>query len=255
MDEHASFGAWVQRRRKALDLTQAELAERVGCALGTIRKIETDERRPSKQLAARLADQLQLAPAPKAVFLKAARAELAADQLESVQPSLKALDRPTTNLPAYATPFIGREREIAALRSLIHRDDVRLVTLSGPGGTGKTRLSLQLAADLRDLFEHGVWFVNLAPVDDPGLFIATIGHVLQVREIGGQSILELVKRHLRPQRTLLLLDNFEHVVEAAPLVSELLACAPGLKVLVTSRATLRLSGEHEYAVPPMGLPP
>ncbi len=255
MERTNSFGYWLRRRRKALDLTQDELAQRVGCALGTIKKLETDQRRPSKQLAERLADLLNISADERAAFLKAARAELATDQLEIGQLSNKTLDRPTSNLPVPATRFIGREREVAALRDLICRDDVRLVTLTGPGGTGKSRLCVQVAADVLALFEHGVWFVNLAPVSDPNLVASTIADALGVREIGGQSIVDLLKRYLREKRMLLLLDNFEHVVEAAPLVSELLAFAPDLKVLVTSRITLRLSAEREFAVLPLGLPP
>ena len=260
MERRDSFGYWMRRRRKTLDLTQNELAHRVGCAVGTIQKLEGDERRPSKQLAARLADLLLIASAERDIFLKVARAELASDQLEIGQRPpeivpLRTLDRSVTNLPAPATPFIGRERELTALRHLLGRDDVRLVTLSGPGGTGKTRLGLQVAADVLDRFEHGAWFVNLASIGDLTMVVPMIAQALDVREIDGQPILELVKRYLREKRVLLLLDNFEHVVEAAPLISELLAFATGLKILVTSRTPLRLSGEHEYAVPPLGLPP
>jgi predicted ATPase/transcriptional regulator with XRE-family HTH domain len=260
MERRDSFGYWMRRRRKTLDLTQNELAQQVGCAVGTIQKLEGDERRPSKQLAARLADLLLIPSAERDIFLKVARAELSSDQLEiDDRPSeilpLRPLDRSVTNLPAPATPFIGRERERTALRHLLGRDDVRLVTLSGPGGTGKTRLGLQVAADILDRFEHGAWFVNLAPIGDLTMVAPMIAQALDVREIDGQPILELVKRFLREKRTLLLLDNFEHVVEAAPLISELLSFAAGLKILVTSRTTLRLSGEHEYSVPPLGLPP
>ncbi len=169
-------------------------------------------------------------------------------------PPLKTLDQPNTNLPAQATAFIGREKEVGALRELLGRDDVRLVTLTGPGGTGKTRLSLQVAADALDLFEHGVWFVNLAPLSDPGLVASAIAHALGVREVAQQPIVDSLKRYLREKRMLLLLDNFEQVLDAAPLVAELLTAAPGLKVLVTSRATLHLYGEHEFAVPPLALP-
>jgi predicted ATPase/DNA-binding XRE family transcriptional regulator len=257
MEQTSSFGYWLRRRRKALDLTQDELAQRTGWSLGTIKKIESDQRRPSKQLTERLADLLEMGADERAVFLKAARAELAIDKLEIVRPSLETLAAPqrSTNLPAHATPFIGRERELAALRDLIYRDDVRLVTLSGPGGTGKTRLGLQVAADVLDRFEHSVWFVNLAPIDDPNLVSATIAQALGVHQVGEQPIGELLKIHLREKRILLLLDNFEHVVEAAPFVSQLLAFAPGLKVMATSRTILRLSGEYEFAVPTMGLPP
>src|SRR5690349_2156659 len=119
MERTSSFGYWLRRRRKALDLTQDELALRVGCALGTIKKIETDERRPSKQLAERLADLLDISTDQRMAFLKAARAELATDQLEIGQLPDKTFDRPTSNLPVPATRFIGREREVAALRDLI----------------------------------------------------------------------------------------------------------------------------------------
>ena len=236
MEQRASFGYWMRRRRKALDLTQHELAQQVGSAVGTIQKLEADERRPSKQLAMRLAELLQIPSAERDTFVKVARADLAAEHLEiddrapEIAPA-PTLDRPSSNLPTPATSFIGREREVATLRDLICRDDVRLVTLTGPGGTGKSRLCVRVAADVLALFEHGVWFVNLAPVGDANLVASTIADSLGVREIGGQSIVDLLKRYLREKRALLLLDNFEHVVEAAPLVSELLAFAPGLKVL------------------------
>jgi predicted ATPase/class 3 adenylate cyclase len=484
MDAHASFGSWIQRRRKALDLTQAELAERVGCALGTIRKIETDERRPSKQIAARLADKLQLAPEELAVFLKAARAKVAVDQLASatqlvppvqaaaslprgtvtflftdiagstqlwehhpqamgaviarheallreavtaaggvvfktigdafcaafarapdalaaaldaqrallaeswshaqstiynlqsaidlrvrmalhtgvveerggdyvglplsrvarllsaghggqillslateqlvredlppeatlrdlgihrlkdlslperifqlVAPDLpssfaplQTLDDQRTNLPAQPTPLIGRGHEIAALSALLRQPDVRLVTLSGPGGSGKTRLALQVAAELAltpspspiatgewsagssaarlprrekgaggaGLFPDGVYFVNLAPIGDASLVATTLAHALGVAEVASRSIEESLHAFLRTKQMLLLLDNFEQLLDAAPLIAELLAAAPHLKILVTSRAVLRLYGEHEFAVQPLMLPP
>jgi len=471
MERTTSFGYWMRRRRKALDLTQDELAHQVGCAVGTIKKLEGDERRPSKQLADRLADMLKLPPEERPAFLKAARAELATDQLDiaaqpvetlvtapvpaeplptgtvtflftdiedstrlwserpeamrtalahhdailrhaieahgglviktvgdafhavfataadafnaalaaqrglqaeswdefasvdrpqskisvrmaihtgtadlrdgdyfghalnraarilsaghggqvllsaatwellrdhlppdvtlrdlgthwlkglprpeqiyqlvapdlSIEfPPLVTLDRPTTNLPPQATAFIGREREVAAIEDLLRRDDVRLVTLTGPGGTGKTRLALQVAADLfvsdsppllpqrergsggEGLFPGGTWFVNLAPISDLNLVASTIAQAFGVREAGGQPILDSLKSYLRAKHLLLLLDNFEQIADAAPTVAELLAAAPGLKVLVTSRMPLRLSGEREFAVPPLGLPP
>jgi predicted ATPase/transcriptional regulator with XRE-family HTH domain len=271
LEEHASFGFWLQRRRRALDLTQAELAERVGCALGTIRKLETEERRPSKQLAERLAEQLQLAPEERAVFLKAARFEVGVDRLGPPVPlvppttadfglaSSFALPQPYDahrgNLPAQPTPLVGREREIAALITLLQRADVRLVTLSGPGGTGKTRLALHAAAALPDDFTDGIHFVNLAPISDPGLVATTIAHALGLAEVAGRPVEESLRVFLRAKRTLLLLDNFEQVLDAAPLVAGLLAAAPGLKLLVTSRAVLHLYGEHEVAVPPLALPP
>jgi predicted ATPase/transcriptional regulator with XRE-family HTH domain len=260
MEQRMSFGYWIRRRRKALDLTQPELAHQVGCAVGTIQKLEGDERRPSKQLAARLADVLRISSEERAQFLKVARAELASDQLEiderasEISP-LDAPDRPATNLPNPPTPLVGRERDVTAVTGLLCRSGVRLVTLTGPGGIGKTRLGLQAAEDVQDQFADGVWFVNLAPISDPGLIITTVAQALGVRESGGQAILEQLRAYLHEKRTLLLLDNVEQVVEVAPLISQLLAHAPGLKVLATSRTTLRLSGEYEFAVPPLGLPP
>jgi non-specific serine/threonine protein kinase len=130
-----------------------------------------------------------------------------------------------------------------------------LVTLTGPGGTGKTRLALQIAADLLDDYADGVFFVSLAPISDPELVTSTIAQVLDVTEGTGEPVVERLKTKLRDTKILLVLDNFEQIVEAAPLISTLLAAAPRLKVLVTSRSGLHLRGEHEFPVPPLGLPP
>jgi predicted ATPase/class 3 adenylate cyclase len=471
MDELFSLGQWIKRRRKASDLTQDELARRVGCSLETIRKIEADARRPSRQIAERLADQLALAPDERVAFLQAARAELAADQLapptrtvshptlvpaaalprgtvtflfsdiegstqlwarypqamgaavarhevilrdaitsaggmifktvgdavcaafasalDAVQaalagqramaaeswdvtgplrvrmalhtgvvqeragdyfglplsrlarilaaghggqvllshvtqelvhehlpphtelcdlgthrlkdlnqpeqifqlaapdlpsdfPPLNTLDPRRTNLPVQLTPLIGREREVTEVCELLRRADVRLLTLSGPGGTGKTHLALQAAAELLDadsttpplplrretsesqsagrmggegLFSDGIFFVNLAPIRDPALAISTIAQVFGVVELGSQPIEVRLASYLRTRHLLLLLDNFEQVIDAASRIAELLAAAPNVKALVTSREILHLYGEHEFAVPPLALPP
>src|SRR5262249_48971018 len=134
------------------------------------------------------------------------------------------------------------------------RDEVRLVTLTGPGGTGKTSLGLHVAAELIDRFPDGVFFVALAPIADPDLVPAVIALALGVRDVGARPALDSVKDYLRPRRLLLLLDNFEQILPAAPIVSELLGASPGLKVFVTSRAPLELRGEHERPVPPLALP-
>jgi predicted ATPase/DNA-binding CsgD family transcriptional regulator len=171
------------------------------------------------------------------------------------QSSGTAASQRAGNLSTPLTPLIGREKETAATCDLLRRATVRLLTLTGPGGIGKTRLALQVAAELRDDFADGVHFVNLAPISDPSLLAATIAHALDVRERADRPLTERLKEHLRGKQLLLVLDNFEQVVDAAPLVGELLAAAPWLKALVTSREPLRLAGEHEYAAPPLALPP
>jgi predicted ATPase/class 3 adenylate cyclase len=169
-------------------------------------------------------------------------------------PPLRTLDSYTHNLPAQPTPLIGREAEVLAVRDLLRSDNVRLLTLTGPGGIGKTRLALQGAAELLDDFRDGVWFVPLAPIREPQLVAAAIAQALGVKEQGERPLVEQLKAYLREKRALLLLDNFEQVAPAAPLVADLLAAASGLKVLITSREMLHVYGEHEYAVPPLSLP-
>lgn len=451
MEPNSSFGYWVRRRRKALDMTQEMLAQRVGCALDTIRKIESGARRPSRQIAERLAEQLELPRESWDDFLLAARAPLAAENLRlpgdtlappsakshhveqgvmaeglpgstttflctdiegSTQlwerypdamrralarhdvllhevvaahggtvfktsgdgvyaafshasaalaaaiasqralqaepwalrealrvrvalhtgvaeardndyfgptlnraarlldvgyggqillsrttqdficdtlvpdvelrnlgthqlkdltrseqifqviapglptdfPPLRTHDAQRHNLPAQLTSLVGRAAEIAAVCTQLRRGEVRLLTVTGPGGAGKTRLAIQAAAGLLSDFAYGISFVALAPIADPAFVVSTIAQSLGVKESGEQPLVKDLKRYLRGKELLLLLDNFEHMQEAAPLVGELLAAVPGLKVLVTSRAVLHLPGEHELTVPPLSLP-
>jgi predicted ATPase/DNA-binding SARP family transcriptional activator len=169
-------------------------------------------------------------------------------------PPLQSLATRPNNLPAQPTPLIGREVEQEVVRRLLGREEVRLVTLTGPGGTGKTRLGLQVAAELLEAFADGAYFVDLAPIRDPELVLPTIAQALGVREAEGRPLRESLKDYLREKQLLLLLDNFEQVLAAAPRVAELLTAAPRLKVLVTSRAILRLRGEHDFPVPPLALP-
>jgi predicted ATPase/class 3 adenylate cyclase/DNA-binding CsgD family transcriptional regulator len=169
-------------------------------------------------------------------------------------PPLRTLDSYAHNLPVQLTSLIGREQEVAAVCHLLQRQEVRLLTLTGPGGTGKTRLGLQVAAELSEEFSDGVFFVNLAPLSDPELVVPTIAQTLGLKETANQPRLDLVSAWLREKELLLLLDNFEQVAEAAVEVSALLARCRKLHVLVTSRAVLHLSGEQEFPVPPLSLP-
>src|SRR5215211_7506518 len=180
--------------------------------------------------------------------------QLTAPDLPSSFPPLKTLDVRLNNLPIQPTPLLGREREVAEIANSLRRGDVRSLTLTGTGGTGKTRLALQSAAELIDEFEDGVFFVALAPVSDPELVASTLAGALSVSESAGRTLKEDLRDYLSNKELLLVLDNFEQVVDTAPLVGELLSGCPGLKVLVTSRTLLRIYGEHEYAVRPLELP-
>jgi predicted ATPase/class 3 adenylate cyclase/Tfp pilus assembly protein PilF len=180
--------------------------------------------------------------------------QLLATGLPSEFPPLRTLEAYRNNLPLQPTPLIGREKEVAEVCDLLGAEATRLLTLTGPGGIGKTRLALQAAADLLDEFPDGTYFVQLATLTEAELFISAVAETLGVREIGEQPLDESLKDYLHERRLLLLLDNFEQVLGAAPTVTELLTAAPGLKVLATSRAPLGLYGEHELPVPPLTLP-
>jgi predicted ATPase len=181
--------------------------------------------------------------------------QLTAPGLPADFPPLKSLDRQIHNLPPQLTPFIGREALVKEIRSRLEQPAVRLLTLTGPGGTGKTRLALQVATELVGAYEDGVWFVPLAPVTSVTLVAATIAGVLGVRDSSAEPIESSLRAYLKSRRLLLVLDNFEHVVDASPLVTNLLSHCPDIQVLVTSRAPLHLSGEHEIPIPPLELPP
>jgi class 3 adenylate cyclase len=180
--------------------------------------------------------------------------QLVAPDLPSEFPPLRTLETYRNNLPLQPTPLIGREKEVAEVCDLLRGDETRLLTLTGPGGIGKTRVALQTAADLLDDFPDGAFFAPLATLTEAELFSSAVAESLGVKETAEQPLDESLKAYLHERRLLLLLDNFEQVLGAAPAVTELLAGAHGLKVLATSRAPLGLYGEKEYAVPPLSVP-
>src|SRR5262245_50352280 len=212
MREVLSFGAWLKRRRKALDLTQADLARLVGCAVISIRKIEADEQRPSRQTAERLAQHLQIPPHEQATFVQFARLGLddvppalpipTAAQLPSL-PSQPPLDvgftaaAPASPLPHPATPFIGRAAELAELSALLDDPACRLLTLTGPGGIGKTRLALAIAAECATRKKHGVWFVNLAPLSSAEGVVSAIDGTFKLSARRVVELKEAVLNYLR----------------------------------------------------------
>jgi predicted ATPase/class 3 adenylate cyclase len=169
-------------------------------------------------------------------------------------PPLRTLDARPHNLPVQLTPLIGRQGDIAHITALFTHDGARLVTLTGPGGTGKTRLGLAVAAEMLDQFPDGAWLVDLAPLSDPALVLSTIAATLNVRETGSQPLRDMIVDYLSSKHLLFVFDNYEHVLKAAPVVKDLLQAGPGITVLVTSREPLRLRGEREIEVVPLALP-
>jgi predicted ATPase/class 3 adenylate cyclase len=186
--------------------------------------------------------------APEPVF------QLLHPSLRADFPPLASLVQRPHNLPLQPTPFLGREREVGEIVQQLRRSDTRLLTLTGPGGTGKTRLALQAAAELLCDFTDGVFFVPLAALSDPALLPSAIAGALNIREVGERSLVDRLLEALATQQLLLVLDNLEHLTDAAPLIAELLIEATNLKVLATSRVPLHLRAEREYSVPPLSLP-
>ena len=287
MDLPTSFGYWVRRRRKALDLTQVDLAQRVGCAKVTIQKIEADERRPSAQIAELLAEHLHIPPAERSTFLQRARGELAVDQLpESAPdgghipnpPAMVATDAPAvrpptaaptrrSHLPTQPTPLVGRVRELADLARLLDEPHIRLISITGPGGMGKTRLAIALAERLftTERYLDGVYFVALAPLNAPEQIVPALAEALDFPLDAGKqrvrSPRQQVLDYLREKRLLLVLDNVEHLLGnadagagAADLIAALLAAAPRVAIVATSRERLQLREEHRYPLGGLDMP-
>jgi predicted ATPase/DNA-binding XRE family transcriptional regulator len=255
--EFHSFGDWLKRKRKVLDFTQAELASQVGCSAAAIRKLEAEERRPSAQIAERLAEIFNIPTEERTKFLRFARGELRSVPADNKEDFPWHISSRTTrsNLPATVTSLVGREQEITIVRDNLRSADIRLLTLIGPPGIGKTRLSIEAARAVLPDFPDGVFFVALAPLDNPSLITLTIVQTLGYVEAKNVPARQQLMDGIGEKLMVLVLDNCEHLIEdVAPLVSDLLSACSRLKILTTSRESLRVAGEWLFPVPNLDVP-
>jgi predicted ATPase/transcriptional regulator with XRE-family HTH domain len=239
----------LRQHRIAADLTQEELAEQAGLSTRAISDLERGvKQHPRKDTAQMLADGLGLEGPEREAFLAVARRPVA-----GAPPVSFAAPR-RYEVPPPPAPLVGRAREIAAAGELLGQSEARLVTLTGPGGVGKTSLAMQIAQEVSEHFPDGMVLVDLAPLADPALLLPTVARALDVRETAEQPLAEALAAELADKRLLLVLDNFEHLVAAAPDVARLLAACPRLRMLVTSRVALQIRAEHEFPVLPLAVP-
>jgi non-specific serine/threonine protein kinase len=261
MLEQNSFGYWLKLKRKALDLTREAMADRVGCSVSTIRKLEDEERHPSAQIAELLAEIFKIPATERTAFLRFARgdwnsAPSVGDEEAPWRVSTRVpAQQPRSNLPATFTSLIGRDKEIAAVQGYLTHPDIRLVTLMGAPGIGKTRLSIESARKSQAHFPDGIFFAPLAPLDQPSLIASATLQALGYIEKNNLSPEESLIEAIGNKRLLLVLDNCEHLIEdAARQASSLLSACSHLKILTTSREALGIPGEWLYSVPALELP-
>lgn len=260
-----SFGTWVRRRRKALDLTQQELAKQIGCSPSLIFKIESDERRPSRQMAELLAEKLDVPAEQRPLFLKTARQEKSPDSLDVIPPLSQLASSPEgeavpppkpahSHLPVSPTPLIGREHELNLIPKQLHEPSCRLLTLTGPGGIGKTRLAIEVGRALESHFPDGVYFVSLAGVSTPDSILPAIADVLGFGFSGPADLMVQLANFLHDKEVLLIFDNMEHLLEGRDLLGRILLETHHVRMIVTSREPMRLQWEWLFEVQGLPLP-
>lgn len=261
MQDQYSFGHWLRLKRKMLDLTREALADRVGCSVSTIRKLEDEERRPSAQIADLLAEIFKIPTTERTAFLQFARGDLrSAPGLEDEEARWRVSipeppQQPRSNLPATFTSLIGRDKDIAAIQDYLTNPDIRLITLMGAPGIGKTRLSIASAGKSPADFPDGIFFIALALLDHPSLIPSAIAQALGYVEKSDLPADQRLIKGIGNKQILLVLDNCEHLIEdAASLASSLLSACSRLKILATSREALQIPGEWLYSVPALDMP-
>jgi len=242
---NTTFGEWLRIRRRELNLTQQELADQTGCARITLRRLESGTLKPSNELAELLLKELGISASKISQWILFARGQ--GDYPVHNQSIIK------TNLPSLLTSFIGREKEMVEVVDALSK--YRLVTLTGSGGAGKTRLSLQVAARLHHAFPDGIWFIELATISNPALIPQTILNSIGLLDNNNLKLLESLQDFLRSRKMLLILDNCEHLIDAcANLVADLLSHSNELKILTSSREALGVQGEYAWRIPSLTFP-
>ena len=247
VEESSPFGERLRRLREAAGLTQEALSERAGITAKGIASLETGRRQhPYPHTVRALADALQLSGKERETLLASVPRRGAAGSPAGVPPPApQAVPR---------TPLLGRGRELGEILDLWSAHPTPLVTITGAGGVGKTRLALELASELSHLYPDGVAFVALAPISDPTLVLSAVARSVGVREVSGQSLRSTLRAHLREKRLLLILDNCEHVLDMTAEAVEVIWASGGVGILGTSRSPLRLRGENEYPLGPLETP-